>query len=161
MKNDNTEPTLTTGQLEELTSLTGRRLRQLAAAGKIPSPQAGRWPAKPTIQQLFRHYRQRGDGSDSLHQARLRLTRAHAARVEHLNAVKNGTVIDAAAWNARKRLALGALFDELERGFCHDLVPELRRCPDEAAIQRTNREAIERFRTNLIARLTVVDATPV
>lgn len=51
---------ITTKQLESLSNLGERRLRQLAQEGKLPSPVGGNWPMIETIRRLFHLYQESG-----------------------------------------------------------------------------------------------------
>jgi hypothetical protein len=51
-------PTLTGGQMEALTGLTERRLRQIAKLGYFPPPERGQFQQTATIRGLFKYYRE-------------------------------------------------------------------------------------------------------
>lgn len=56
------QPQLISGdKLAALTGLTDRRHRQLAKESWFPSPSHGQYQLIPTLQGLFRYYRERGD----------------------------------------------------------------------------------------------------
>ena len=75
--------TISGAQLCSLTGLTDRRHRQLAADGYFPSPIKGEYQLTPTLQGMFRYYReQQHRGNDDLATERLRKTRAEANLAE-------------------------------------------------------------------------------
>lgn len=75
--------TLTAERLCTLTGLTDRRHRQLAAEGYFPAPIKGQYQLVPTIQGMFRYFRdQMNRGNDEFTLERLRKTRAEANLAE-------------------------------------------------------------------------------
>ena len=75
--------TLTAERLCTLTGLTDRRHRQLAAEGYFPAPIKGQYQLVPTIQGMFRYFRdQMNRGNDEFALERLRKTRAEANLAE-------------------------------------------------------------------------------
>ena len=54
------EPTIAEDKLCALTSLTGRRLRQLAKSGYFPPPKRGEYQLSATIKGMFTFYRELG-----------------------------------------------------------------------------------------------------
>ena len=75
--------TLDAERLCALTGLTDRRHRQLAGDGYFPPPVRGRYQLTPTIQGMFRYYReQAARGNDEFATERLRKTRAEANLAE-------------------------------------------------------------------------------
>jgi hypothetical protein len=75
--------TLSAERLCTLTGLTDRRHRQLAAEGYFPAPIKGQYQLTPTIQGMFRYFRdQMNRGNDEFGIERLRKTRAEANLAE-------------------------------------------------------------------------------
>ena len=75
--------TISGERLCTLTGLTDRRHRQLAANGYFPSPIKGQYQLTPTIQGMFRYYRElQGRSNDEFALERLRKTRAEANLAE-------------------------------------------------------------------------------
>tara|TARA_Y100001934_G_scaffold169279_1_gene201184 strand:+ start:3270 stop:3797 length:528 start_codon:yes stop_codon:yes gene_type:complete len=75
--------TISSAQLCTLTGLSDRRHRQLAGDGYFPPPIKGQYQFAPTLQGLFRYYRdQQSKGSDEFATERLRKTRAEANLAE-------------------------------------------------------------------------------
>ena len=71
--------TLTGEQIEALTGLTDRRVRQLAKMGYFPPPVRGLYQQTPTIRGLFKYYREgRESSSAALNEAKLQKLRADA-----------------------------------------------------------------------------------
>lgn len=66
-----TKKTVTGSELETMTGLSERRLRQLADAGHIPQPTKGSWSHPDTIKAVVTHYRTRKADSP-LNAARLK-----------------------------------------------------------------------------------------
>ncbi len=74
---------LSAERLCTLTGLTDRRHRQLAAEGFFPPPIKGQYQLTPTIQGMFRYFRdQMNRGNDEFNLERLRKTRAEANLAE-------------------------------------------------------------------------------
>lgn len=75
--------TLRQEQIADLCGLTARRIRELAAAGAIPKPDRGAYPAAETLRALFVHFRKQTKTSlDPLRREQIRATRAKADRQE-------------------------------------------------------------------------------
>ena len=71
--------TLTGDQLEILTGLTDRRLRQLAKAGYFPAPVKGKYQQTTTIRGLFKYYREdHNQSAKTLNDAKLTKLKADA-----------------------------------------------------------------------------------
>ena len=71
--------TLTGSQLEMLTGLTERRLRQLAKAGYFPPPAKGKFQQTATIRGLFKYYREDHHNTNrTLNEAKLEKLKADA-----------------------------------------------------------------------------------
>lgn len=75
--------TITGERLCTLTGLSDRRHRQLAEQGYFPPPLKGQYQLTPTIQGMFRYYRElQARGNDEFAMERLRKTRAEANLAE-------------------------------------------------------------------------------
>jgi len=59
------EQTISAEKLAALTGYTDRRHRQLASAGYFPPPVDSQYQLVPTIQGLFRYFRQRAESTDA------------------------------------------------------------------------------------------------
>ena len=80
--------TISAASLCDLTGLTDRRHRQLAAEGYFPNPQRGLYQLTPTIKGLFRYYNdQLHKKEDSYAQERKLLTRAKRLQEERQLAI--------------------------------------------------------------------------
>ena len=55
-----TPASISTAQLESLSNLGERRLRQLSQEGRLPQPMGGQWPMILTIKRLFAVYQESG-----------------------------------------------------------------------------------------------------
>jgi hypothetical protein len=72
-------PTISGSQLEVLTGLTDRRLRQLAKAGYFPPPVKGQYQQTVTIRGLFKYYREdHNQSAKTLNDAKLTKLKADA-----------------------------------------------------------------------------------
>lgn len=72
-------PTISGSQLEILTGLTDRRLRQLAKAGYFPPPVKGQYQQTVTIRGLFKYYREdHNQSAKTLNDAKLTKLKADA-----------------------------------------------------------------------------------
>lgn len=105
--------TITGEQLEALTGLTDRRIRQLAKLGYFPSPNRGVYQQTATIRGLFKYYREdRHAQSNSLNDVKLGKLRAEMelAQIKVAEA-KNEvmSVVDAEAFIARFAAKLNQL----------------------------------------------------
>jgi hypothetical protein len=108
--------TLTGDQLEALTGLTDRRIRQLAKAGYFPPPKNGVYQQVATIRGLFKYYREdHHNTSRTLNDAKLEKLRADAemsrikvqqARRETID--RNEVADYLRAWTAKLDLLLTA-----------------------------------------------------
>ncbi len=77
------EQTISGRRLCTLTGLTDRRHRQLAKDGYFPPPIKGQYQLTPTLQGMFRYYRElQHRGNDDFAMERLRKTRAEANLAE-------------------------------------------------------------------------------
>jgi len=90
--------TLSAERLCLLTGLTDRRHRQLAGEGYFPPPIKGQYQITPTMQGMFRYYReQQNKGSSEFNLERLRKTRAEANLAEIRLAKETKHALDAKA----------------------------------------------------------------
>lgn len=75
--------TLTGEQLEAITGLTDRRIRQIAKLGYFPPPVRGRYERMQTIRGLFKYYREdRHNSSAAMNEAKLQKLKADAEMAE-------------------------------------------------------------------------------
>lgn len=109
-------PTISGNQLEILTGLTDRRLRQLAKAGYFPPPIKGQYQQTVTIRGLFKYYREdHNHSAKTLNEAKLTKLKADAemARIKVAQArrltIDRGEVSDyLKSWAARLDMMLTA-----------------------------------------------------
>jgi hypothetical protein len=75
--------TITASELSELTGLTDRRHRQLAAEGFFPAPDNGKYQTKPTVSGIYRYLRDTlHKKEDNLAAERKKLTLARRVKLE-------------------------------------------------------------------------------
>jgi len=87
--------TISSAQFEALAGVTERRLRQLADAGKLPQPKAGRWETVPSVRALVGHYRTNST-PDALDVARLEKLQAETALLEMTRGEREGDLCETA-----------------------------------------------------------------
>lgn len=85
--------TVSSQQVETLSGLTARRLRQLADAAKIPQPKDGNWPTVATIKGLIAHYRTQRN-TDALNAAKLEKLEAETRLLALTQAEREDKLID-------------------------------------------------------------------
>jgi phage terminase Nu1 subunit (DNA packaging protein) len=143
-------PTLSAEQMEALTGLTERRLRQLAKAGYFPPPVRAQYQQAATIRGLFKYYREdHNQAAKTLNGAKLTKLKADAemARIKLAEAKREVIDRDLVAnylksWVAKldllltaemenniPNLVLGQPIDEVRREMreCHDRIREATR----------------------------------
>jgi phage terminase Nu1 subunit (DNA packaging protein) len=87
--------TLSADQMEALTGLTERRLRQLAKAGYFPPPVRAQYQQAPTIRGLFKYYREdHNQAAKTLNGAKLTKLKADAEMARIKLAEAKREVID-------------------------------------------------------------------
>lgn len=162
--------TITGEQLEVLTGLTDRRLRQLAKAGYYPAPTKGLYQQALTIRGLFKYYREDHHNTNrTLNDAKLTKLRADAEMAELKLAEAKRNVIGREAvshylrtWIARFDVLLTA---EMEHNLPAILLgqpieilrKELRDCHDR--IREASKRGLVRFEDlNPSAEEDVIDA---
>lgn len=139
---------ITGAQLEALTGLTDRRLRQLAKAGYFPPPDRGEYQQVATIRGLFKYYREdHHNTSRTLNDAKLAKLKAdaemsklkvHQARRETIPrqqvseflrawAAKLDLLLTAELENNVPNLILGLPIADIRREMvaCHDRIREM------------------------------------
>jgi hypothetical protein len=140
--------TITGDQIEGLTGLTDRRLRQLAKAGYFPPPERGQYQYAATIRGLFKYYREdHHNTSRTLNDAKLSKLKADAemsklkvqqARKETIPrqqvseflrawAAKLDLLLTAELENNVPNLVLGLSIADIRREMvaCHDRIREM------------------------------------
>ena len=79
----NLSATLNGEQVEALSGLTDRRVRQIAKLGYFPPPERGIYDAQLTIRGLFKYYREaRENSTEALNEAKLQKLKADAEMAE-------------------------------------------------------------------------------
>ncbi len=84
---------ISTAEIEQLSGLGSRRLRQLSDSGKIPTPRAGKWQLGPCVRGLIQHYRDASQ-PDELDAARLEKLLAETAILEMEGAEMDGRLVN-------------------------------------------------------------------
>jgi len=84
---------ISTAEIEQLSGLGSRRLRQLADAGKFPAPRDGKWILGPCVKGIVAHYRTAG-AMDALDNARLEKLQAETKILELEHGELDGRLVD-------------------------------------------------------------------
>ncbi len=84
---------ITTAEIEQLSGLGSRRLRQLADAGKFPAPRDGKWQLGLCVKGIVAHYREAGS-PDALDKARLLKLEAETRLIDQTHQEREGALVN-------------------------------------------------------------------
>lgn len=138
--------TISSAQLEALSGLTERRLRQLADADKIPQPTGGRWKAVESVRALIAHYRTRTT-PDEVEQAKLEklqtetrlLALTEGERSKQL--VSMAEVVEVVTRGLQAMTATVLAMTDLTIEHREQIINQLRECGDSVAGRVKNSDA--------------------